>query len=210
MAPKTKRRCIADALEDLEPEHLEKFRHQLLDRKGESRVRRAMVKDKNYMDLADVLVSTFTEDGAVKVTEELLKEIGCLGAAKDLVEDVSAQSAKPGSGSTDADVKDMSAQSASAHSGSCDGDGDEHFVDKHQLELINRVGNVAPILDYLLIKKVIQQEMYDEIRKLPTTQKMMREIFSRCLKAGKACKDIFYESLEKNERFLIDDLKNKK
>lgn len=84
MAPKTKRKCIADALEDLEPEQLEKFRHQLLDRKRESRVRRAMVKDKNYMDLADVLVSTFTEDGAVKVTEELLKEIGCHGAAKDL------------------------------------------------------------------------------------------------------------------------------
>ncbi|TMS10374.1 Apoptosis-associated speck-like protein containing a CARD [Larimichthys crocea] len=208
MAPKTKRKCIADALEDLEPEQLEKFRHQLVDRKGESRVRRAMVKDKSFLDIASVLVSTFTEDGAVKVTEELLKEIGCLGAAKDLVEDVSAQSAKPGSGSTDADVKDMSAQSASAHSGSCDGD--EHFVDKHQLELINRVGNVAPILDYLLIKKVIQQEMYDEIRKLPTTQRMMREIFSGCLKAGKACKDIFYESLEKNERFLIDDLKNKK
>lgn len=84
MAPKTKRKCIADALEDLEPEHLEKFRRQLLDRREEPRVRRAMVKDKNYMDLADVLVSTFTEDGAVKVTEELLKEIGCLGAAKDL------------------------------------------------------------------------------------------------------------------------------
>ncbi|TKS82472.1 CARD PYD and [Collichthys lucidus] len=84
----------------------------------------------------------------------------------------------------------------------------DHFVDKHQLALINRVSNVAPILDDLLDKKVIQQEMYDDLRKLPTTQKMMREIFSGCLKAGKPCKDIFYESLVKNERYLIDDLKN--
>ncbi|TKS82471.1 CARD PYD and [Collichthys lucidus] len=179
---KAKRKCIADALEDLKPEQLEKFRHQLLDRKGESRVRRAMVNNKSFLDIASVLVSTFTEDGAVKVTEELLKEIGCHDVAKELVEDVSAQS----------------------------GNNEVHFVDKHQLELTNRVSNAAPILDDLLVKKVIQQEMYDEIRKLPTTQKMMREIFSGCLKAGKPCKDIFYESLVKNERFLIDDLKNKK
>lgn len=84
MAPKTKRKCIADALEDLEPEHLEKFRRQLLDRREEPRVRRAMVKDKSFLDIASVLVSTFTEDGAVKVTEELLKEIGCHDVAKDL------------------------------------------------------------------------------------------------------------------------------
>ncbi|XP_019130223.1 apoptosis-associated speck-like protein containing a CARD [Larimichthys crocea] len=193
MAPKTKRKCIADALEDLEPEQLEKFRHQLLDRKRESRVRRAMVKDKNYMDLASVLVSTFTEDGAVKVTEELLKEIGCHDVAKDLVEDVSAQSGGNGGATGGGSMAD-----------------EVHFVDKHQLELIDKVSNAAPILDYLLFKKVIQQEMYDEIRKLPTTQRMMREIFSGCLKAGKHCKDIFYESLEKNERYLIDDLKNKK
>lgn len=85
-----------------------------------------------------------------------------------------------------------------------------HFVDQHRTELIKRVSNVAAILDDLLDKKVIQQEMYDDIRMLPTSQKKMREIFSGCLKAGESCKDIFYKSLEKNERFLTEELKKKK
>ncbi|KAG8009858.1 Apoptosis-associated speck-like protein containing a CARD [Nibea albiflora] len=101
MAPKSKRRCIADTLEDLEPAQLEKFLRQLLDRRVEPRVRRAMVQGKSRLEIADVLVSTFTEDGAVKVTEELLKESGCSTAAKDLVEDVNAQSSNSGSGGGD-------------------------------------------------------------------------------------------------------------
>ncbi|XP_035772525.1 NACHT, LRR and PYD domains-containing protein 1b allele 3-like [Neolamprologus brichardi] len=82
----------------------------------------------------------------------------------------------------------------------------EDFVDKHRSQLIQRVSNIAPILDELLDKKVIDQEQYDKIRALPTSQDKMRELYSGPLKASAACKKIFYESLLANEIFLIEDL----
>ncbi|KAF3839499.1 hypothetical protein F7725_018216 [Dissostichus mawsoni] len=88
---------------------------------------------------------------------------------------------------------------------------DEHFVDKHQIELINRVHCVADILDQLLGKKVIKQAIYDQIRKIPTTQEQMRELFSGPLNAaGLRGKEVFYRILEKEEKYLIDELKGKK
>ncbi|KAM4568381.1 NACHT, LRR and PYD domains-containing protein 1b allele 2-like isoform 2-T2 [Fundulus diaphanus] len=82
---------------------------------------------------------------------------------------------------------------------------EEHFVDRHREELIQRVTNIAPILDGLLQKKVILQETYDQVLRLQTTQSQMREIFS-CLRAGDACKDIFLSILQEKERFLINNL----
>uniref|UniRef100_A0A3B4EYV4 CARD domain-containing protein n=1 Tax=Pundamilia nyererei TaxID=303518 RepID=A0A3B4EYV4_9CICH len=81
----------------------------------------------------------------------------------------------------------------------------KHFVDKHRVELIKRVSNIEPILDELLDKEVITQEQYDKIRALPTSQEKMRELYSGSLRAEK-CKDIFYEILLANEKFLVEDL----
>uniref|UniRef100_A0A3P9DR66 CARD domain-containing protein n=1 Tax=Maylandia zebra TaxID=106582 RepID=A0A3P9DR66_9CICH len=85
----------------------------------------------------------------------------------------------------------------------------KHFVDKHRVQLIQRVSNIAPILDELQYKEVIDQEQYDKIRALPTSQDRMRELYSGPLKASAACKDIFYESLLANEKFLVEDLSKK-
>lgn len=79
-------------------------------------------------------------------------------------------------------------------------------MDKYRCALINRVSNIAPILDELLNKKVIDQEAYERIRRLPTCQEKIRELYCSGLKGGKACRDAFFKSLEKNEPFLIDDL----
>lgn len=84
---------------------------------------------------------------------------------------------------------------------------DEHFVDKHRCALINRTNSVPQILDELLNKRVISQEDYEKIRHLPTRQDQIRELYCGGLKGGKACKDIFFKSLEKNEPFLMDELK---
>ncbi|KAK2909895.1 hypothetical protein Q8A73_007610 [Channa argus] len=83
----------------------------------------------------------------------------------------------------------------------------KHFVDKHKVELIKRVSHIAAILDELLYKDVIQQEVYDHIRAIRTPQDKMRELFSGPLKASVACNDAFYKILEKNEPYLIKDLK---
>lgn len=88
---------------------------------------------------------------------------------------------------------------------------EEHFVDKHQFELIKRVNKVAPILDELLRENVIQQESYDKIRTLSTSQEKMRELLSGPLRcSGVQGKDIFYNILNRNEPDLIEDLKRTK
>nr|XP_033495582.1 uncharacterized protein LOC117265281 isoform X2 [Epinephelus lanceolatus] len=86
----------------------------------------------------------------------------------------------------------------------------EHFVDKHQCALIERVSNIKPILDNLLREKVIQQEEYDAISALKTSQEKMRKLYSGALKAaGHDGKDVFYKVLEENEKYLVADLKRK-
>lgn len=87
---------------------------------------------------------------------------------------------------------------------------DKHFVDKHKVELIKRVSNIAPILDELFDHDVIKQECYDEIRALLTTQEKVRALYCGPLKAGSECKDVFHKILEEHETYLIADLKKKK
>ncbi|XP_051261730.1 apoptosis-associated speck-like protein containing a CARD isoform X1 [Dicentrarchus labrax] len=201
MPPKTIKRLLADTLEDLSVEDLDKFRHQLVDRREEPRVRRGKVQGKNYLDITDVLVSTFTETGAVAVAVELLKQIDCHEDARRLGEETAEYLPKPGSCHT-------TGPSAGGAGVSNMADG-VHFVDKHRVDLINRASNISPILDELLYRKVISAEIYDTIRALRTTQEKMRALLSGPLKASTACKDVFYKVLEENEPYLIDDLKKK-
>uniref|UniRef100_A0A3Q3AEX3 CARD domain-containing protein n=1 Tax=Kryptolebias marmoratus TaxID=37003 RepID=A0A3Q3AEX3_KRYMA len=76
-------------------------------------------------------------------------------------------------------------------------------------ELIKRVNNISPILDQLLDKKVIQDEVYDNIRSRSTNTEKMRGIFDGPMRAGRACKDAFYEILKEQEPYLIADLQGK-
>ncbi|XP_070768701.1 NACHT, LRR and PYD domains-containing protein 1b allele 2-like [Enoplosus armatus] len=86
----------------------------------------------------------------------------------------------------------------------------QHFVDKHRHDLIERVSNIEPILDNLLRDGVIQQEDYDTIAAIRTTQDKVRKLFIGPLRAGgHACKDLFYKILEEKEPFLVTDLKRK-
>uniref|UniRef100_A0A3B4GQL5 Pyrin domain-containing protein n=1 Tax=Pundamilia nyererei TaxID=303518 RepID=A0A3B4GQL5_9CICH len=75
-----------DALEDISKDDFEKFCHQLLDRREAPRVKRNRVENKNRLQIADVLVSHFTEEGALRVTVDLLKAIGCRDEAETLGE----------------------------------------------------------------------------------------------------------------------------
>ncbi|GAA6220462.1 apoptosis-associated speck-like protein containing a CARD [Lates japonicus] len=204
MAPKTIKNALKDTLEDLSQQNFKKFCSHLLDRREEPRVKRNRVEGKDFLDVTDVLVSTFTETGALRVAVELLKQIECTEEATRLVKETE-QSPKPNSSDT---VKPSSG-AAGGNTMAGAGGTEKHFVDKHKPELIQKVGNVAPILDELLDNNVIQQELYDKIRAMPTTQEKMRELYSTCLKASKKCKDIFYASLQKNELYLIEDLQGK-
>lgn len=84
MAPKTIKMALSNVLADLKKEDLEKFCSTLVDRRAEPRVRRNRVEGKSFLDIADVLVSTFTEMGALDVAKEILNDIDCGNNAKDL------------------------------------------------------------------------------------------------------------------------------
>ncbi|KAL6462405.1 hypothetical protein MHYP_G00288270 [Metynnis hypsauchen] len=87
---KTIKDHLVCALDDLGSENLKKFKNKLCDRKGEPRVRRGNVEKLEYtMDLADLLINTFTTRSAVEVTVEILTAIGCNQVAADLKKDVS-------------------------------------------------------------------------------------------------------------------------
>nr|XP_020516272.1 apoptosis-associated speck-like protein containing a CARD isoform X1 [Labrus bergylta] len=201
MAPKTKKAALADMLENLSKSDFDKFCSHLLDRREEPRVRRRQVEGKNFLQIADVLVSTFTEAGAVKVAVELLGCANCGQEVEELVTVIAGLDSKPG-------TRDTARPSAGATGVDTTSD-DQHFVDKYKLQLTDRVSHMDPILDRLLDRGVLQREAYDTIRALPTSQKKMRELYCGCLKAGTASKDVFYQILLENEKFLIDDLNTK-
>uniref|UniRef100_A0A8C6URW0 CARD domain-containing protein n=1 Tax=Neogobius melanostomus TaxID=47308 RepID=A0A8C6URW0_9GOBI len=85
-----------------------------------------------------------------------------------------------------------------------------HFVDRNRNELIERVSNVAPILDHLLYENVLGQEQYDEAMAERTAQAKMRFLLSCPLKsAGVRGKDELQSALKKHERYLIEELEGK-
>ncbi|XP_037836495.1 apoptosis-associated speck-like protein containing a CARD [Kryptolebias marmoratus] len=186
MPPRSAKKLLSNALEDLSQANYKKFCSELLNpQDGRDRVRRNQVEGKDFLDLADVMVGVYTEKGALKVAVEILQDIGCKQDAEQLAKDAGLNSS--GAASSD----------------------EEHFVDKHRAELIKRVNNISPILDQLLDKKVIQDEVYDNIRSRSTNTEKMRGIFDGPMRAGRACKDAFYEILKEQEPYLIADLQGK-
>ncbi|XP_047455822.1 apoptosis-associated speck-like protein containing a CARD [Mugil cephalus] len=89
MARKNLKFCLADALEDLGQQDFKKFVHRLRDRRIEPRVPLSKVEGKGFLEVTDVLVSHFTDKGAVDVAVEILRSIGCNEAANALVRETS-------------------------------------------------------------------------------------------------------------------------
>ncbi|XP_077431389.1 apoptosis-associated speck-like protein containing a CARD isoform X2 [Vanacampus margaritifer] len=195
---------IRESLENLSVTNLAKFRAALVDRRVAPRVALSKVEGKDYLDITNVLVSTFTEDGAPAVTAELLKSIKCNDEAKELDDEIAKLKSSAGKIAASAAAA-TAAGSAGAAGGTAHSE-EEHFVDKHKLELIERVCNIKSILDVLQKEKVIQSEIYEEIYHTQPNQEKMRKIYRLALKSGKTAKDIFYECLKKYEPRLVADL----
>ncbi|XP_077950899.1 apoptosis-associated speck-like protein containing a CARD [Gasterosteus aculeatus] len=85
MTARSIRVTLADMLDDLPGKNFDDFVDQLLDCGEEPRVRRNRVEGKSRLEVVDVLVSTFTETGAVRVSVEVLKQINCHEQANKLV-----------------------------------------------------------------------------------------------------------------------------
>ncbi|XP_056235616.1 uncharacterized protein LOC130171586 isoform X1 [Seriola aureovittata] len=205
MAPKTRKALVRETLQNLRKAKFEAFVEALLDRREEPRVKCTDVEDQGFLKVTNVVVSTFTEQKAPQVVAEILREIGCGEEAEKLVAETGGQSSNPGSSDAAGPSPGATAGNTMAEGGCTN---NEHFVDKHKLELIRRVTNIAAILDELLVKKVIDDEKWEEIRKMPTPNAKVREVYI-CMRAGDECKNIFFEILKRQEKFLIEDLQKK-
>ncbi|KAM9806135.1 apoptosis-associated speck-like protein containing a CARD isoform 2-T2 [Syngnathus typhle] len=148
------------------------------------RVEENKVRRKDYIDVTNVLVSTFSENGTPAVVIELLEKIGCSDEAKDLDDRI----AEP-----------LPKSSASK---------DKHFVSKHRVRLTESVTNINAILHRLLEKKVIHDGIYDEIHDAEGNQEKMTKIYKLVLKSGNRAKDIFLEILKEQEPALVEELEN--
>ncbi|XP_064797277.1 apoptosis-associated speck-like protein containing a CARD isoform X2 [Oncorhynchus masou masou] len=195
--PKTVGDTLIGVLNDLGMTKLKWFRHKLCERKQEPKIRRGNVEKLDPIDLADLLTRTFTEDGALDVAIEVLRAIDCHDGAKELTDFKKAQESWVMSG---------------AAKGSALGPNnmikDKHFVDHHRTALIDRVSQVAPILDRLLERGVITSNAYSDVRAEKTKQNRMRELIDVPLKAsGSKGKDVFLDILMEQEPYLISELK---
>lgn len=83
-------------------------------------------------------------------------------------------------------------------------------MDKHRVQLIQRVKNVGPILNGLLSRNVISRKSYEEIMSIPHYERM-GALFSGPLESsGIQGKEIVYNLLTTLEPYLINYLKRMK
>uniref|UniRef100_A0A8C9XV43 CARD domain-containing protein n=1 Tax=Sander lucioperca TaxID=283035 RepID=A0A8C9XV43_SANLU len=149
-------------LEDLSLSHFRLFCSKLLRedllRERQSTVS-ALAADHDFTEITGLLVSTFTEDGALSVASLffflspfLFLSLGSISK--------------------------------------------QYAADSWKDHLIHVMSNVEPILDELLTKGVIEQESFDKISALPTSEEKMMELLDDHLKTV-GDKDIFYNIIEK-------------
>ncbi|XP_076142505.1 NACHT, LRR and PYD domains-containing protein 1 homolog isoform X2 [Alosa pseudoharengus] len=80
------------------------------------------------------------------------------------------------------------------------------FVDRHRLEIIDRVCLIRPIADELLRYNLINDEKVSDIMSKKPYQNQMRRIYDFLKAGGRKGKAKFYEILQKHEPTLIDTL----
>uniref|UniRef100_A0A8C6SQM9 Apoptosis-associated speck-like protein containing a CARD n=1 Tax=Neogobius melanostomus TaxID=47308 RepID=A0A8C6SQM9_9GOBI len=195
-------RTILNALQDLTEEKFHEFCHELTALDEEPRVRTAEVEGKSRVVITKLLVSRYGQSEALSRTITTLRVIGCNDEAERLAKEADLPPPKRARSRTPPpECSAAGASAAPAMKG--------HFVDRHQIDLIKRVSNINPILDHLLKEEVLTQEQYDQARAIPTTQDKMRFLFRGPLKAGEPSKDELLSALEKEEKYLIKDLRGK-
>lgn len=81
----------------------------------------------------------------------------------------------------------------------------EHFVERHQEQLIQRVSSVDQVLD-LLRRNVLTPEKYRSIRIYPET---MRKLYDLVQPWDRGLKDRLYQALKETNRALVEELEGK-
>ncbi|CAJ0922047.1 unnamed protein product [Ranitomeya imitator] len=82
----------------------------------------------------------------------------------------------------------------------------EHFVDRHRAQLIQRVHLLGQVLDDLLQNKLLTYEGYNTVLSMKPSQQQMRELYRYMSSWGNKDKDKFLQSLKTHYAPLIKTL----
>ncbi|KAI1887800.1 hypothetical protein AGOR_G00194090 [Albula goreensis] len=172
---KTESDLIVEVLDDLSEEQLDKFKHKLSELK---KIGYGVIEKKSNVFVASKIISKFTKKGAIPCTADVLRAIGEADKAEELEKESNtcqgASSATgPNRGASAAGMGDPGERAPSPNYELEDG---QHFVDKHQVALIERVTLVEPILDRFLEGNFISREAYKNIQVLQTSIAQMRKL----------------------------------
>ncbi|KAJ8358370.1 hypothetical protein AAFF_G00011650 [Aldrovandia affinis] len=133
---------ILGVLDNLSAENLDKFKHKL---SKLHKIGYGLIEKETNIAITGRIIDNFGKKNAIARTAEVLRAIGVKDEANDLEEAYAGQ----GGAST---------------AGTGGGTEGQHFVEKHQLELIERVKMVESILDQLLHQKRIDGPRVLKIR----------------------------------------------
>ncbi|XP_036053078.1 apoptosis-associated speck-like protein containing a CARD isoform X1 [Onychomys torridus] len=187
------RDAILDALENLTPEELKKFKMKLLSvplREGYGRIPRGPLQQMDAIDLTDKLVSFYLEAYGAELTMTVLRDMGMQELAEQLQTVIQRESGAV-----------AAATSASPQRA----DRTAHFVDRHRQALITRVTDVDGVLD-ALFGSVLTEEQYQAVRAETTNPNKMRRLFSFTPAWDLTCKDLLLKALRETLPFLVADL----
>ncbi|KAJ8339813.1 hypothetical protein SKAU_G00344460 [Synaphobranchus kaupii] len=195
--PRTEGDRIIEALDDLSDADLDRFKHKLCET---TRIGYGQIENQRIAGITQKIISKCTRKRAVAITADVLRDIGQVDAAEILLEENAGQAGAQGETGETSSVSSISSTSSSSS--------ESLFVDKHLVELINKVTMVEPILDDLLHKEIINSEMYNRIQTEKTNEDKMRKLMYDVIKPGGVrAKEELYRILEKEQPFMMEGLK---
>ncbi|XP_067325913.1 apoptosis-associated speck-like protein containing a CARD isoform X1 [Anolis sagrei] len=206
--PKSAHDRLLDALDDLGEADLKRFKRKLNEfpvKKGYKNIPKGRLEKADTEDLAELLISFYAEEYAEKVAIGVLEEINCKRQAEKLacLAGTSAAACRP----THRPI-DVGANPETEEEHLPDAPG-MHFIERHREELIRRTTHVEGVLD-MLYGAVLDNEQYQKILFMKTSQDKMRELYMLLPSWNRFCKDRLYEALKVKQKYLIEDLEDGK
>ncbi|XP_077130184.1 apoptosis-associated speck-like protein containing a CARD [Ranitomeya variabilis] len=203
---KTVRDLLLQALENLEKKSFKKFKNKLNDWDIEeeyARIPRGPLEVADPEDVVDLIRRYYMDSYGMKVTVAVLEAINENREAEELEtawKTVNCRTTKR----EDQGATSRAPIQETSRGATC-GD-QEHFVDRHRAQLIQRVPLVGQVLDDLLQNKLLTYEGYDTVLSMNPPQNQMRELYRYMSSWGNKDKDKFLQSLKTHNAPLIKTL----
>uniref|UniRef100_A0A3B3CM56 Pyrin domain-containing protein n=1 Tax=Oryzias melastigma TaxID=30732 RepID=A0A3B3CM56_ORYME len=187
-APKT-----APCLKKLSKEEFKEFVCELLDREEHPKVYKKQVEGKDYIDVAEVMVSVFSEVYVLQVAVEVLKEANFNNYAIDLGKSFSLF------------INSISFMDRRC---SCLCKMSKEFVEKNKKKLMAKTTEANALLDVLHHNKVLDDHSYCKMKALSSDKKKMKKLLTGAYLASETACDTFCDFLFSTQPHLVANLLN--